>query len=69
MACPAKKGLNMRIYGYGMTGQAFCSIHVLEEEDDKLPTTFSGLVTIKEGVATEGVIDMELKHMLKGKTD
>jgi hypothetical protein len=30
--------------------------------------TFPSLLTIKEGVATEWVIDLELKHLLKGKT-
>jgi hypothetical protein len=47
MSCPAKKGLNLRIYGYGMPGQAFYSISMPEEEDDKLPKTFPGLLTIK----------------------
>jgi hypothetical protein len=51
-----------------MLGQAFYSISVPEEEDDKLPKTFLGLLTIKEGVATEGVIDLELKHLFKGKS-
>jgi hypothetical protein len=68
MACLAKKGLNLRICGFGMPGQAFYSIHVLEEEEDRLPKTFLGLLTIKEGVATEGVIDIELKHVLKRKS-
>jgi hypothetical protein len=47
MSCPAKKGLNLRIYGYGMPGQAFYSISMPEDEDDKLPKTFPGLLTIK----------------------
>jgi hypothetical protein len=68
MSCLAKKGLNHRICGYGMLCQAFYSISVPEEEDDKLPKTFLGLLTIKEGVATEGVIDLELKHLFKGKS-
>jgi hypothetical protein len=34
----------------------------------KLPKTFLGLLTIKDGVATEGVIDIELKHLFKGKS-
>jgi hypothetical protein len=59
MACPAKKGLNLRICGYGMPGQAFNGIHVPEDEHDKLPKTFPGLLTIKEGVATKCAIDIE----------
>jgi hypothetical protein len=68
MSCPSKKGLNLRICGYGILGQAFYSISVPDDEDDKLPKTFPGLLTIKEGVATEGVIDLELKHLFKGKS-
>jgi hypothetical protein len=63
MSCPAKKGLNLRICGYGMLGQAFYSISVPEDEDNKLPKTFPGLLTIKEGV-----IDLELKHLFKGRS-
>jgi hypothetical protein len=66
MSCPVKKGFNLRICAYGMPGQAFYSISVPDEEGDKLPETFPGLLTIKEGVAAEGVIDLELKHVFKG---
>jgi hypothetical protein len=41
---------------------------VPKDEEDKVPKTFPGLLTIKEEVATEGVIDMELKHLFKGKS-
>jgi hypothetical protein len=68
MACPAKKGLNMRICGYGMPGQAFYSIHVPKEEADKEKQTFPGLLTIEEGVANEALIDAELKHLFKGRS-
>jgi hypothetical protein len=51
-----------------MSGQAFYNIYVPEDEEYKLPKTFPRLLTIKEGVATEGVIDMELKHLFKGKS-
>jgi hypothetical protein len=68
MACPAKKGLNMRICGYGMPGQAFYSIHVPKEEVDKEKQTFPGLLTIEEGVANEALIDAELKHLFKGRS-
>jgi hypothetical protein len=68
MSCPAKKGLNLKIYRYGMPGHAFYSISMPEDEDDKFPKTFPDLLTIKEGVATKGVIDMELKHLFKGKS-
>jgi hypothetical protein len=63
MSCPAKKGLNLRICGYGMPGHAFYFISVLgddDNDDDKLPKTYPRLLTIKEGVATEGLIDLEL---------
>jgi hypothetical protein len=60
MSCPAKKGLNLKICGYGMPGQAFYSISMPEEEDDKLPKTYPGLLTIKEGVATKGLINLVL---------
>jgi hypothetical protein len=68
MSCLTKKGLNLKICGFGMPGQAFYSITVPGEADDKIPKTFPGLLTIKEGIATKGVIDMELKHLFKGKT-
>jgi hypothetical protein len=68
MSCPAKMSLNLRICGYGMPSQAFYSIIVPEDKDDKIAKTFPGLLTIKEGVATKGVIDMELKHLFKGRS-
>jgi hypothetical protein len=68
MACLAKKGLNMRICGYEMAGQAFYIIQVPEEEEDKEKKTFPGLLTIKEGVLNEALIDAELKHLFKGKS-
>jgi hypothetical protein len=40
MSCPAKKGFNLRICGYGMLGQAFYSISMPDDEDDKLPKLF-----------------------------
>jgi hypothetical protein len=66
MACLAKMGLNMRICACGIPGQAFYSIQVPEE--DKEEKTCPGLLTIKEGVVNEGVIDAELKHLFKGKS-
>jgi hypothetical protein len=32
------------------------------------PKTFPGILTIREGVANEHVIDAELKHLIKGKS-
>jgi hypothetical protein len=66
MACPAKKGLNLKICGHGMPGQAFYSIYVPEE--DFPPKTFPRILTIKEGVVNEDLIDLELKHLFKGKS-
>jgi hypothetical protein len=40
----------------------------LKKRTTRPPMTFPSLLTIKEGVATEWVIDLELKHLLKGKT-
>jgi hypothetical protein len=68
MACPAKKGLNMRLCGYGMPGQAFYNIQVPKEEEDKEKKTFQGLLTIKEGVTNEALIYAEMKHLFKGKS-
>jgi hypothetical protein len=68
MSCLARKGLNMMIFGYGMLGHAFYNIHVHEEEEDNVQKSFLGLLTIKEGVANEVVIDAELKHLFKEKS-
>jgi hypothetical protein len=64
----SQEGINMRICEYGMPGQALYSIHVLEEEEDKEKKSYPGLLTIKEGVANEALIDAELKHLFKGKS-
>jgi hypothetical protein len=67
---PSQEGLesqNLQVW-YGMPGQAIYSINMPEDEDDKIPKTFSGLLIIKEGIATEWVIDLELKHLFKGKS-
>jgi hypothetical protein len=39
---------------------------VPEEEEYGLEKTFPGLLTVKEGVANEAIIDAELKHLFKG---
>jgi hypothetical protein len=70
MTCPTKKGLNLKICGFGMPEQAFYSIHVPGEGggSSSQPKTFPGILTIREGVANEHVIDAELKHLIKGKS-
>jgi hypothetical protein len=69
MACPAKKGLNLKVYGHGMSGQAFFTIEVPEGDDEEwAPKSFPGILTIKEGVVNEALIDLELKHLFKGKS-
>jgi hypothetical protein len=47
MYCPAKKGLNMRICGFGMPGQGFYNIQVPEDEENGKEKTFPSLLTIK----------------------
>jgi hypothetical protein len=68
MTCPKKKGLNLKICGFGLPDQAFYSIHVPEEEESKLPITFLSIKTVREGMATSELTDRELKHLFKGKS-
>jgi hypothetical protein len=68
MSYPAKKGLNMRICGFGMPGQAFYSIHVPEEGEDNRQKSYPGLLTITGGLQLMEMIDAELKHLFKGKS-
>jgi hypothetical protein len=50
-------------------GQAFYSIEVPQGEDEGgPPKTFPGILTINEGVVNEALIDLELKHLFKGKS-
>jgi hypothetical protein len=51
-----------------MPGQAFYSIYVPEDDAEGCPPkTFPGILTIREGVANEALIDLEMKHLFKGK--
>jgi hypothetical protein len=69
MVCPAKKGLNLKICGHGMPNQIFYSIEVPEGEDEEgPPKSFPGILSIKEGVVNEALIDLKLKHLFKGKS-
>jgi hypothetical protein len=34
MNCPAKKGLNLKLCGFGMPGQGFYNMHFPEEKDE-----------------------------------
>jgi hypothetical protein len=69
MVCPAKKGLNLKICGHFMPNQIFYSIEVPEGEDEEgPPKSFPGILSIKEGVVNEALIDLKLKHLFKGKS-
>jgi hypothetical protein len=62
-----RKGADLRICGFGMTGQGFYSIQVPEDEDNDKEKAFPRILTVKEGVANEVAIDAELKHLFKGR--
>jgi hypothetical protein len=67
MAYQAKKGLNLKICGHRTLGHTFYNINVPEEdEEDYPPKTFPGILTIREGVDKEALIDLDLKHLFKG---
>jgi hypothetical protein len=48
--------------------QAFYSIQIQENDMNNEPKTYPSLLTIKERVVNEDVIDAELKHLFKGKS-
>jgi hypothetical protein len=66
MTCLTKKGFNLKICGFGMPSQAFYKIHVSEDEESCQPKSFPRILTLREGVANEDVIDAELKHLFNG---
>jgi hypothetical protein len=68
MLCPTKKGLNLRICGFGMLGQAFYSIMVPEEKENNTKKMFPRILTIREGFVNENMIDCKLKYLFKGRT-
>jgi hypothetical protein len=51
-----------------MPNQSFYNIEVPEGEDEEgPPKSFPGILSIKEGVVNEALIDQELKHLFKEK--
>jgi hypothetical protein len=68
MNCPTKKGLNMKLCGFGMLGQGFYIIQFPEEKDNSNLKSFHGLLIVFEGVADDGIIEKELKYLFKGRT-
>jgi hypothetical protein len=57
MSCPIKRGLNLRICGFGMSEQAFYSIQVIEEGRSNQMRSYPGIFTVRDGVADESIID------------
>jgi hypothetical protein len=57
MNCPAKKGMNLRLCGFGMPGQGFYSIQFHEEKGNEQLKSFPGLLTLFEGVASEEIVE------------
>jgi hypothetical protein len=68
MNCPAKKGMNLKLCGFGKPSQGFYSIQFPEEKDETNLKSFPGLLTIFEGVATEEIIKTELNYLFRGRT-
>jgi hypothetical protein len=64
-ACPEKRGLKM--CGYGIPGQSFYSIHLPVEREIKTKEVL-GLMHIKSGQASLGIVERELKHLLREVT-
>lgn len=60
--CPEKRGL--RLCGFGLPGNGFYSIHISAEKEVKKKEVL-GIMSIKSGQASVGVIEMELKHLFR----
>jgi hypothetical protein len=60
--CPEKRGL--RIYGFGLPGNGFYIIHIPAEKEVKKKEVL-GIMSIKSGQASVGVIETELKHLFR----
>jgi hypothetical protein len=61
-----KKGFNLRLCGFGLQGQEFYYIQIPEEEGEPQLKTFPGILSMREGRASETIIDNELKHLFRG---
>jgi hypothetical protein len=61
-----KKGFNLRLCGFGLQGQGFYYIQIPEEEGEPQLKTFPGILSMREGRASETIIDNELKHLFRG---
>jgi hypothetical protein len=68
MNCPAKKGMNLRLCGFGMPGQGFYSIQFPDKKDNSQLKSFPRLLIVFEGVASEEIVETELKYLFKGRT-
>jgi hypothetical protein len=63
------KGFNLRLCGFGLQGQGFYSIQIPEEKGNPQMKTFPGILSMKEGIASEAIIDVELKHLFRGRSE
>jgi hypothetical protein len=65
--CKSVGNKKLKMYGFGILGQGFYSIDILEVEVKTYQAT--GLLTILEGEATEEKLDQELKNLVQSKWD
>jgi hypothetical protein len=68
MNCPAKKGMNLKLCGFGMPGQGFYNIQFPEENGIEQLKSFPGLLTVLESAANMEIMETELKYLFKGRT-
>jgi hypothetical protein len=68
MNCLAKKGMNLKLCGFGMPGQGFYNIQFPEEKGIEQLKSFPGLLTVLESAANVEIMETELKYLFKGRT-
>jgi hypothetical protein len=64
-ACPEKRGLKM--CGYGIPGQGFYNIHLPVDKEVKTKEVL-GLMHIKSGHASIGIVEREMRHLFREVT-
>lgn len=68
--CPwSKENKGMRLCGFGLPGQLFYSIHVPIEEEEKIKSPLTAVMTIIQGKGSVSKVTTELQYLINSTWD